>query len=81
MELVKSDTNTNSSQLLRVKQLIKLLSISKSTIYGWIKDDKFPKGTKINGITVWREGEINDWISENFSELYKPVELDKLSEN
>ena len=77
MELVKSDTNTNTSQLLRVKQLIKLLSISKSTIYGWIKDDKFPKGTKINGITVWREGEINDWVSEN----YKPVELDKLSEN
>ena len=80
MELVKSDTNTNTSQLLRVKQLIKLLSISKSTIYGWIKDDKFPKGTKINGITVWREGEINDWVSEN----YKPVDLDKfkkLSEN
>lgn len=77
MKLVKSDTNTNTSQLLRVKQLIKLLSISKSTIYGWIKDDKFPKGTKINGITVWREGEINDWVSEN----YKPVELNKLSEN
>ena len=77
MKLVKSDTNTNTSQLLRVKQLIKLLSISKSTFYGWIKDDKFPKGTKINGITVWREGEINDWVSEN----YKPVELNKLSEN
>jgi prophage regulatory protein len=77
MELAKSGTNINSSQLLRVKQLIKLLSISKSTIYGWIKDDKFPKGTKINGITVWRESEINDWVSEN----YKDHILEKLGRN
>ena len=71
MELVKSDTNTNTSQLLRVKQLIKLLSISKSTIYGWIKDDKFPKGKKLNGTTVWKAETIDNWIEENAGDSYE----------
>tara|TARA_Y100000389_G_scaffold200434_1_gene240819 strand:+ start:2010 stop:2243 length:234 start_codon:yes stop_codon:yes gene_type:complete len=68
MELVKSDTNITTSQLFRTKQLIKLLSISKSTIYGWIKNNKFPKGTKINGITVWRKETIDKWIEQNTGE-------------
>ena len=64
MELAKSGT----TKIYRVKQLIGLLSISKSTIYGWIKDDKFPKGTKINGITVWRKETIDKWIEQNTGE-------------
>jgi prophage regulatory protein len=64
MELAKSST----TKIYRVKQLIGLLSISKSTIYGWIKNDKFPKGTKINGITVWRKETIDKWIEQNTGE-------------
>ena len=55
------NTQTN---LYRMKQLVPLLSISKSTIYGWIRDDKFPKGTKINGTTVWRKETIDNWVDE-----------------
>jgi prophage regulatory protein len=64
MELAKSGT----TKIYRVKQLIRLLSISKSTIYGWIKDDKFPKGTKINGITVWKSETIDEWLEEQTKE-------------
>jgi predicted DNA-binding transcriptional regulator AlpA len=51
--------------LYRMKQLVPLLSISKSTIYGWIRDDKFPKGKKLNGTTVWKAETIDNWIEEN----------------
>ena len=34
---------------IRLKDLLKIIPVSKSTIYSWVKQDKFPKPAKING--------------------------------
>ena len=57
-------TNKN---LLRIKHLTNKLSMSKSTIWLWIRNNKFPKPTKINGISVWRSEAIDQWINENIN--------------
>tara|TARA_Y100001958_G_C21246319_1_gene576699 strand:+ start:4206 stop:4430 length:225 start_codon:yes stop_codon:yes gene_type:complete len=54
-------TNKN---LLRIKHLTNKLSMSKSTIWLWIRNNKFPKPTKINGISVWRSETIDQWIDK-----------------
>jgi len=52
-------------KLYRAKELSEALSISKSTIYLWIKQGDFPQPTKVGKNTsVWTEGQINDWMEK-----------------
>lgn len=64
MEVVK---NTNEKTLLRMKHLTEKLSLSKSTIWLWIRNNEFPKPNKINGVSVWKRDTIDQWINENIS--------------
>jgi prophage regulatory protein len=64
MEVVK---NTNEKTLLRMKHLTEKLSLSKSTIWLWIRNNKFPKPNKINGVSVWKRDTIDQWINENIN--------------
>ena len=64
MEVVK---NTNEKTLLRMKHLTEKLSLSKSTIWLWIRNNKFPKPSKINGVSVWKKDTIDQWINKNIS--------------
>jgi predicted DNA-binding transcriptional regulator AlpA len=64
MEVVK---NTNEKTLLRMKHLTEKLSLSKSTIWLWIRNNEFPKPNKINGVSVWKRDTIDQWINENIN--------------
>ncbi len=64
MEVVK---NTNEKTLLRMKHLTEKLSLSKSTIWLWIRNNEFPKPNKINGVSVWKKDTIDQWINKNIS--------------
>jgi prophage regulatory protein len=47
----------------RVSQLVEMLNVSKSSIYLWVSQGKFPKSFKIGGGTsVWSEIDISEWI-------------------
>ena len=49
--------------LLRIKDVVKKTSIGKSTIWEWVKEEKFPKPIKLSErISVWRESDIDEWI-------------------
>ena len=48
-----------------MKHLTEILSVSKSTIWLWIKNDEFPKPNKINGVTVWKKDDIDEWVKLN----------------
>ena len=51
------------NNLYRISQLVDRLNISKSTIYLWVSQGKFPTSFKIGGGTsVWHEEDINSWI-------------------
>ncbi|MBT6014916.1 MAG: AlpA family phage regulatory protein, partial [Nitrosomonadales bacterium] len=41
-------------RLYKVKQLEQILSISKSTLWQWVKQDKFPTPIKRVGSTFWK---------------------------
>jgi len=62
MHVVKNKTEKT---LLRMKHITEILSVSKSTIWLWIKNDAFPKPNKINGVSVWKKGDIDEWVQLN----------------
>ena len=62
MHVVK---HTTEKTLLRMKHLTDKLSLSKSTIWLWIRNNEFPKPNKINGVSVWKKDTIDEWINEN----------------
>ena len=57
--------NTTEKTLLRMKHLTDKLSLSKSTIWLWIRNNDFPKPNKINGVSVWKKDTIDEWITEH----------------
>ena len=58
-----------SRKMLRMKQLIELTALSRSTLYEMMDvkskryDPTFPRGNKLTEATVcWLESEVNTWI-------------------
>lgn len=50
---------------LRLPETENVTGVKKSTIYALAKKGKFPKPIKITRrLSVWRESEIQTWISE-----------------
>ena len=39
-----------------------LLPITSKTLWIWVKEGKFPKPIKINGLTVWKSAEVEEWL-------------------
>ena len=52
-------------RILRLKDVIRLTGLSRSTIYAEIAKDNFPKQVKLTGARSvgWHEGSIDNWIS------------------
>ena len=49
----------------RINELSEILSMGKSTIWGLVKEGKFPKSIKISeGVTVWKSEDILRWVDE-----------------
>lgn len=53
-----------SESFLRLKQVVELTSISKATIWRWVKNGTFPKPIKITSrVTVWKSSDIQAYIA------------------
>lgn len=74
MQLVKNGTPPNAptqttpvgvkDKFLRLPDVEQLTGCGKSTIYGLMAADKFPKNVKLTRrLSVWRESEIQQWIA------------------
>jgi len=49
----------------RINELSEILSMGKSTIWGLVKEGKFPQSIKISeGVTVWKSEDILRWVDE-----------------
>jgi predicted DNA-binding transcriptional regulator AlpA len=46
--------------LFTIEELSNELSINKYTLYKKIRDNKFPKGVKVNGQRYWKPEEIKN---------------------
>ena len=53
-----------SDKLLRLRVVIKMTSLSRTTIYNNMAKGKFPKNIHLGPkISVWIEREIQEWIN------------------
>jgi prophage regulatory protein len=55
----------NEERMLRLKELTKVVGLSRSTIYALIANNKFPKPIHLTTrSSMWRLSVINSWIDE-----------------
>lgn len=50
--------------LLGIEELSKELGVNKYTLYKKIREDKFPKGTKMNGKRYFKPVEIKEYYNQ-----------------
>lgn len=53
-------------KLLRMKQLLEIIPVSKSTLYKWVQDKKFPEPSKkySSRCVVWCEDDVKKWMEQ-----------------
>jgi len=52
-------------RFIRLKEVMRLTALARSTIYKKMKEGEFPKTVSLGDRAVaWVEGEIEDWIEE-----------------
>ena len=55
----------NTMRLIKIKEVIKMTSLSRATIYKYMADDSFPKPVSLGTKAVaWVEDEVENWIVE-----------------
>lgn len=51
-------------RLIRIKRMMELLSVSRTTLYRWVNQGLFPKPHKVNGRTQgWTTGQYEEWLN------------------
>lgn len=50
--------------LCRVRQLLTVLPIGRSTVFKWVEEGRFPAPIKLGGCTVWRREDVLAWLAE-----------------
>jgi len=53
---------TVADKLLRMKDVIKIVPLSRPTIYRLVENGDFPAFFKVGGATFWRESDIQKFI-------------------
>lgn len=54
------------TRLIRLKEVLYRVGLSRSTIYRWIASGEFPKPVRLSSyIVAWDEQVINDWIASH----------------
>lgn len=53
-------------QLLRIAEVSKKTTLAKSTIWLKIAKQEFVAPTRIGGICVWKESDVDAWIESHF---------------
>ena len=50
---------------IRIKEVMEKTGVARSTIWLWVKEEKFPKPIKISPrVTVWKSSDIQQWQEE-----------------
>jgi excisionase family DNA binding protein len=50
-------------QFYRIKQLTEILSISRSTIYAFIQQGRFPRPQKYGRVSLWSQEAVQQFIN------------------
>ena len=56
-------------KLIRLRQVMQMTGLGRSSIYNYMKDQSFPKQVKItSSLSAWVETEINEWIQDKVNQ-------------
>ena len=72
-------TIQNTIQMLRLTELIKLIGLSRSSIYDRLNrrskryDPNFPRPLKLNNASRWLLSEVEAWIEAKFQHAIKGI--------
>ncbi|CAD7379494.1 AlpA family transcriptional regulator [Xanthomonas arboricola] len=66
-----SNTPTTTQRLLRLRDVLERVGMSKSTLYSRIRDKTFPKPLHLGTSSVWVESEVADWINDQIAQRDK----------
>ncbi len=62
----------SGAMYVRVSQLIKMIPVSKASIWRKVKDGSFPKPVKLGDrITAWHMDDIEAWLASRHEEATK----------
>ncbi|MBW2186923.1 MAG: AlpA family phage regulatory protein [Deltaproteobacteria bacterium] len=57
--------STKKDSLLRMKQVLEIVPLGKSTVWKMVAENKFPQPVKLSErCTAWRESDIQRWMDE-----------------
>ena len=60
----KANYEEAACQLLRIRDVSKLTTLSKSCIQLWVAQGRFPKPLTISAtVKVWRLSQVKDWLT------------------
>ena len=63
-------------QVYRIKELTKLLGVSKETIYLWIRKNRFPKPIKLGErASGWLKEDVEKWLENKKKGVSRGNEL------
>jgi predicted DNA-binding transcriptional regulator AlpA len=64
MKVSSHQPSSPGAQLLRISEVSKLTTLSKSCIQLWVAQGRFPKPLAISAtVKVWRLSQIIDWLN------------------
>lgn len=71
MKMVNAPIKTEyDDQLLRINEVSKLTTLSKSSINLWVAQDRFPKPINLSKtVKVWRLRDLREW-AERMQEIH-----------
>jgi prophage regulatory protein len=63
-----SDANSSRPTFLRLRQVLSRTGLSRSTLYAYVREGRFPAPVSISERCVaWVEAEIDRWISDRIA--------------
>lgn len=54
--------------LIKLKDVIKLTTLSRASVYNYMEQGKFPKPVPLGGRVAWILDEVEDWITQRIAE-------------
>lgn len=68
MEAMKSEQTQSQTTLVRLNEVKARTGLSRSTLYAYVRDGRFPAPIAISKRCVaWVEGEIDGWIADRIA--------------
>lgn len=60
-----TEPGQSPESFLRLPQVLARVPVSKSTLWGWVRDGKFPKPVKLGPMTTaWHSKDVAAWMAK-----------------